>query len=90
MMDGKMLARLLAVVFIAIAMTATAIHMARNDEPAVSRATPAFSPETPRTDPLRDALLRCQEMGEAAIRDANCLSTWAENRRRFLGQSEGR
>jgi len=90
MMDGKMLARLLAVVFVAIAMTASAIHMARNSEPtATSRPSPSISPETPRIDPLRDALLRCQEMGEAAIRDANCLSIWAENRRRFLGQSEG-
>ena len=33
-MDGKMLARLGAVVFIAIAVTATAIDMARKDEPS--------------------------------------------------------
>ena len=85
-----MLARLLAVVFIAFAMTATAIHLARNNEPATFRPAPSLSPETPRADPLRDALLRCQQMGEAAIRDADCLSTWAESRRRFLGQSEGR
>jgi conjugative transfer region protein TrbK len=89
-MDGKMLARLLAVVFIAIAITAAAIDIARRDEPAASRPAPSFSPETPRADPLRDALLRCQRMGEAAIRDADCLATWAESRRRFLGQPEGR
>ena len=67
-MDGKMLARLGAVVFIAIAVTATAIDMARKDEP---------SAPPPR---------RCQQLGEAAASDTDCLAAWAESRDRFLGR----
>jgi conjugative transfer region protein TrbK len=81
-MDGKMLARLGAVVFVAVAVTATAIEMTRqNEEPDVwpsGRAT-----ET-QTDPLRDQLVRCQALGEAGPRDPLCLRAWAENRNRFL------
>ncbi len=33
-MDGKMLARLGAIIFVAIAITATVIEMTREDEPA--------------------------------------------------------
>ena len=62
-MDGKMLARLAAVVFIAIAVTATAIDMARKDEPSAPPPAPAFQPPT---DPLRETLRRCQQLGEAA------------------------
>ena len=32
----------------------------------------------------RQALKRCQDLGEAAIHDATCLKAWAESRRRFL------
>ncbi|MDH0370082.1 putative entry exclusion protein TrbK-alt [Brucella anthropi] len=80
-MDGKMLARLGAVVFIAIAVTATAIDMARKDEP--SAPPPAFQPPA---DPLRETLRRCQQLGEAAASDGGCLAAWAESRDRFLGR----
>lgn len=89
-MDGKMLTRLLAVVLIAIAITATAIGMARNNEPAASDPVLPVGADAPGTDPMRNGLLRCQAMGEAAIRDAGCLSAWAENRRRFLGRQDER
>ena len=82
-MDGKMLARLGAVVFIAIAVTATAIDMARKDEPPAPPAAPALQPPA---DPLREVLRRCQRLGEAAANDANCLAAWAESRDRFLGR----
>ena len=82
-MDGKMLARLGAVVFVAIAITATAIDMTRKDEPSVPPTAPAFQP---RTDPLRETLRRCQQLGEAAARDTDCLAAWAESRDRFLGR----
>ncbi len=36
-MDGKMLARLGAIIFVAIAITATVIEMTREDEPAQPR-----------------------------------------------------
>lgn len=82
-MDGKMLARLGAVVFVAIAVTATAIDMARKDEPSAPPAAPALQPPP---DPLRETLRRCQQLGEAAANDADCLAAWAESRDRFLGR----
>jgi conjugative transfer region protein TrbK len=42
-------------------------------------------PAPPVTDPLREELTRCQELGEAGPRDATCLAAWATARRRFLG-----
>ena len=82
-MDGKVLARLGAVVFVAIAVTATAIDMARKDEPS---APPPASALQPQPDPLRATLRRCQQLGEAAASDADCLAAWAESRDRFLGR----
>jgi conjugative transfer region protein TrbK len=87
-MDGKMLIRLLAVIFVAFAITAAAIDMARRNEPRSSRPSVPVAVDAP--DPHRQALARCQELGEAAGADAGCLALWAENRRRFLGQNEGR
>ncbi|TPI12187.1 hypothetical protein FJW06_17450 [Mesorhizobium sp. B4-1-3] len=83
-MDGKTLARVGAIAFIAVAITATAIEMNREDASADAPATqgrPATAP-----DPLAAELLRCSEIGEAGTRDPNCLKAWAENRRRFLGR----
>lgn len=89
-MDGKAFARIAVIVILAIAMTARAIHLVLDDGPGVAAApSPTIGAESPRTDPLRDTLRRCQQLGEAATRDAECLSGWAENRRRFLGQAEG-
>jgi conjugative transfer region protein TrbK len=81
-MDGKMLARLGAIVFIAVAVTATAIEMSRDEEPAESWTT--SRPATTPSDPLQAELIRCQALGEAGARDAACLRAWAESRRRFL------
>lgn len=81
-MDGKMLARLGTVVFIAVAITATAIELTRKDEePTVRDLSQAA---TAPADPLREELLRCQLLGEAGPRDAACLRAWADNRQRFL------
>ena len=81
-MDGKMLARLGAVVFVAVAVTATAIELTRKeDEPA---RWSAGRVENSQTDPLGAELIRCQRLGEAGPRDAACLRAWAENRERFL------
>lgn len=82
-MDGKMLVRLGAVVFVAIAVTATAIDMARKDEPSAPPPAPVLQPPT---DPLRENLRRCQRLGEAAASDTDCLAAWAESRDRFLGR----
>ncbi|WP_352760116.1 putative entry exclusion protein TrbK-alt [Mesorhizobium sp. M0510] len=74
-----MLARLGAVVFAAVAITATAIELARKeDRPTTCRS------EAAGADPLRGELVWCQELGEAGTREPECLRVWAENRRRFL------
>ena len=85
-MDGKTLARIGAVIFVALAITATAIEMNRPADRPDDPVTIA-QPVTAR-DPLRAELARCGGMGEAGGRDPSCLRAWAENRRRFLGQPE--
>lgn len=88
-MDGKMLARLVAVIAIAVAISAAAVHLTRDDGSAGALVTPPRAAETPRTNPLRETLRRCQQMGEAATRDPDCLTAWDENRRRFLSPAGG-
>lgn len=80
-MDTKLLARIGAVIFIAIAITMTAIEMSRAPEPA--RAEPGAVAET-SADPLLIELRRCQSLGAAGASDPDCLRAWGENRRRFL------
>ncbi|TIM31631.1 MAG: conjugal transfer protein TrbK [Mesorhizobium sp.] len=81
-MDGKMLARLGAVVFVAAAITATALELTRKEDRPDASSTGRSKAAT--ADPLHAELTRCQELGEAGTRDAGCLRAWAENRRRFL------
>lgn len=81
-MDTKLFARIGAVIFIAIAITMTAIEMSRAPEPA--HAEPAVIAETSATDPLLIELRRCQSIGAAGASDSDCLRAWGENRRRFL------
>lgn len=79
-MDGKMLA-VGAVVFVAIAVTATAIELTRTEDIPASSLTGRSGAAA---DPLRGDLSRCQVLGEAGTRDPACLRAWAESRRRFL------
>lgn len=81
-MEGKVFARIGAVIFVAVAITATAIEMARQDE--APAAWSSARPVEVRSDPLRDELIRCQMLGEGGPRDRACLRAWAENRHRFL------
>ncbi|SDH02840.1 MULTISPECIES: putative entry exclusion protein TrbK-alt [Hyphomicrobiales] len=83
-MDGKALAKVGAIVFVAIAITATVIEMTRTDTPARGATAPA-APVV--HDPLREDLRRCQLLGEAAASDPECLAIWAQNRDRFLGRA---
>ncbi|KAA2317034.1 putative entry exclusion protein TrbK-alt [Puniceibacterium sp. HSS470] len=83
-MEGKVLARIAAIVFVAIAITATVIEVTREDGPAPVSIAPTLQPSV---DPLRATLRRCQQLGEAASNDADCLAAWAENRDRFLGRT---
>ncbi|HWW49818.1 MAG TPA: putative entry exclusion protein TrbK-alt [Xanthobacteraceae bacterium] len=81
-MDGKLLARIGAVVFVALAVTATAIEMTRKEE--APETWPSGRAAEAPADPLRDALIRCQALGEEGPRDPDCRRAWAENRHRFL------
>lgn len=82
-MDGKTFARLVAVIFVAIAVTAAALEMTRKQESPAGMAAAVPAPSAP--DPLRKSLRRCQGLGEAALRDDDCMRLWAEQRDRFLG-----
>ncbi|MBZ9956429.1 MULTISPECIES: putative entry exclusion protein TrbK-alt [unclassified Mesorhizobium] len=82
-MDGKILARTVAGIFVAAAFAAAALGVSRKgDMPAGEGAhtTAGLMP-----DPLREGLRRCQLLGEAALRDDGCARLWAEQRDRFLG-----
>ncbi|MBX9451561.1 MAG: putative entry exclusion protein TrbK-alt [Mesorhizobium sp.] len=83
-MEGKVLARIAAIVFVAIAITATIIEMTRED---VSVPVPSAPSLQPPADPLREGQRRCQQLGETAANDAECLRIWAETRDRFLGRT---
>ena len=83
-MDGKLLARIGAIVFVAIAITATVIQMTRKED------VPAEAPARlvqPDRDPLREGQRRCHQLGAKAADDAECLRVWAETRDRFLGRT---
>lgn len=83
-MDGKMLARLGAVVFVAVAITATAIELTRKEEAPISSPVRLVEPGR---DPLREGQRRCQQLGQEAAEDMECLRVWAETRDRFLGRT---
>lgn len=83
-MDGKMLARLGAVVFVAVAITAAVVELTRKEEPKEDFSTRIIEPSH---DPLRAGQRRCQQLGATAANDAECLRVWAETRDRFLGRS---
>ena len=82
-MEGSALARIAAIVFVAIAIPATVVEIGRDEEVQAARPT---APLMPEIDPLRAEQRRCQELGEAAASDPGCLAVWAETRDRFLGR----
>ena len=82
-MDGKMLARLGAIIFVSLAITATAIEMTRKEK---APETGRIRAVEPAHDPLRERQRRCQQLGEAAASDTACLRVWAASRDRFLGR----
>lgn len=84
-MDGKTLARIGAIAFVALAITATAIDMGRSD--AAPEAATQVQPSIVRHDTLDEQLTRCSLAGEVGARDPQCLKAWADNRRRFLGKA---
>jgi conjugative transfer region protein TrbK len=81
-MDGKLLARVGAAVFVGLAFAMTLVQL---------REEPHMRPEArtglrlPHDDPLPEQLRACAGMGEAALSAPECRAAWAEKRRRFLG-----
>ncbi|MBG6162779.1 conjugative transfer region protein TrbK [Labrenzia sp. EL_195] len=82
-MDGRILARLATIVFLAVAITASLFEMSRKDEPIPDVSARVAHPSD---DPLHSDLRRCQQMGRAATDDEDCLATWQKTRDRFLGR----
>ncbi|QRZ15763.1 putative entry exclusion protein TrbK-alt [Paracoccus methylovorus] len=83
-MEGTTMARLIAILLLAIVMTVTLFRMDRSGD----LPTPPGRQVQPQAeDPLREGQRRCQRMGEAAAEDIECLRVWAETRDRFLGQA---
>lgn len=82
-MQPKSLARIGAVAFVAVALTATALQMRASPVPGpvVEVAPPANVPG----DGLSAELARCQALGAAGATDEACLAAWADSRRRFFG-----
>ena len=80
-MDLKLLARVGAIAFVALAIVMTAVevrdhpHIALADQPALSASA---------ADPLAAELGHCQAIGAAGANDPGCLAAWTENRHRFL------
>jgi conjugative transfer region protein TrbK len=82
-MTGRVLVRLGLVGALAASLIAAAIAVGCNrDNDAKVRPG---AREVGTVDPHRQALKRCQNLGEAAIHDATCLKVWAESRKRFMG-----
>ncbi|MEQ8921561.1 MAG: putative entry exclusion protein TrbK-alt [Roseovarius confluentis] len=85
-MDGSVLARIAAIIFVSVAITAAVMETGREEEGQVVRPPLVAAPEV---DGLRAEQRRCQELGEAAASDPDCLAVWAETRDRFLGRDTG-
>lgn len=81
-MDASRILRFAAAGFVVLAIALTAVQLRRPATPPAPAAAPASAHPA---DPLAPELDRCQQLGEAGARDARCLATWAQSRRRFLG-----
>lgn len=81
-MDTKLMARIGAIIFVAIAITMTAIQLREAPKPGADPELVMI--DEPDSDLLRAELVRCSGIGEAGASDPACLRAWAENRRRFL------
>lgn len=84
-MDIRMLVRLGAVVVVAATAAIAAVEFGREDGSYTKADQGQRTKDRGVEDPLGPMLVRCIELGDAAIRDAGCRKTWMENRRRFLG-----
>ena len=81
-MDGKLLARIGAAVFVGIAVAMTLMQLHEHPEPRVEETAATWIPDG---DPLPAQLRACAQMGELALSSPDCRAAWAEKRRRFFG-----
>jgi conjugative transfer region protein TrbK len=79
-MDWKLAVRVMAVLTVAVVMVACAIAL----RPDASEEPPAPTAQSQSGEPSSSELLRCREIGAAALDDAGCKKAWADNRRHFL------
>lgn len=84
-METKTIARIGAVAFVGVVITATALQM--RDAPASPAETEIITLDEESVDPLPAELRRCQALGAAGANDAMCQRAWAENRSRFFMSS---
>ena len=80
-MEPKVLARAGAVIFVALMIAAAWIELSRT---AAHPQQPDDTSHPAGETSLREDLLRCAELGEAALRDDDCQKAWADSRNRFL------
>ncbi|RWO70205.1 MAG: conjugal transfer protein TrbK [Mesorhizobium sp.] len=83
-MDLKIAARMTAVLALCVAMTAA--FMALRGDGSQDASSPRSA--HPGGEPVGVELVRCRNIGMAAIADEACRKAWAENRRRFLQQTQ--
>lgn len=81
-MDGKLIARIGAAVFVGLALAMTLVQLREEPGP---RVEPAATVRVPDGDPLPARLGACSDMGELALSSPDCRADWAEKRRRFFG-----
>jgi conjugative transfer region protein TrbK len=84
-MDSALTFRLCAAVFV-LAVLGLALFQARPGRQAPGDVSPPAPAAALSDDPLRARQRRCQALGAAGAQDAECLATWAESRRRFIGE----
>jgi conjugative transfer region protein TrbK len=79
-MDWKLATRVISVFAVAALMVACAIAL----RPDATEEVPAPTVQPQSGEPASSELLRCREIGAAALDDAGCKEVWADSRRHFL------
>lgn len=81
-MDSKLLMRIGAGAFVAVALTMAVLDLREESAASPPETLMAWEPDG---DPLPGQLRACAAMGELALSSPDCRRAWAEKRRRFLG-----
>jgi len=79
-MDWEVVARVAAVLAVAALLVACAIAL----RPDAADEPPPQLVQSQSGEPASSELLRCRELGAAALDDAGCKKAWADSRRHFL------